>query len=288
MLARELRERDHLVLGETAHRHGVDLDRVRLRVGRRASRVRAAPASSASRRVICGETLPLQRVDRHVEAVDARRHQRPRVALEQVAVGRQGDLAEPRGSRRASPPGSGARGARAARRRSGGRRARPSRQAPARALDLLEGQELLAREPHHALGRHAVAAAEPAAVGDRDPHVADRATVPVEQLRARVIQRRYRDGNRDRPGRRRREPARAARRRPRARRTAADRARARRRARRRPRAVVVAKADSALPPLDCRIVIEPAAPRHPLCGIIAGLEAIGMRAPWSAPPTCRS
>jgi len=38
--------------------------------------------------------------------------------------------------------------------------------------------------------------------------------------------------------------------------------------------LVVAKADSALPPLDCRIVIEPAAPRHPLCGIIAGLEAI--------------
>ena len=38
--------------------------------------------------------------------------------------------------------------------------------------------------------------------------------------------------------------------------------------------VVVAKADSGLPPLDCRIVVEPAAPRHPLCGIIAGLEAI--------------
>jgi molybdopterin-guanine dinucleotide biosynthesis protein A len=38
--------------------------------------------------------------------------------------------------------------------------------------------------------------------------------------------------------------------------------------------IVVAKVDSALPPLDCRIVIEPAAPRHPLCGIIAGLEAI--------------
>ena len=38
--------------------------------------------------------------------------------------------------------------------------------------------------------------------------------------------------------------------------------------------IVVAKADSGLPPLDCRIVIEPPAPRHPLCGIIAGLEAI--------------
>ena len=38
--------------------------------------------------------------------------------------------------------------------------------------------------------------------------------------------------------------------------------------------IVVAKADSGLPPLDCRVVIEPPAPRHPLCGIIAGLEAI--------------
>src|ERR1700686_5566856 len=38
--------------------------------------------------------------------------------------------------------------------------------------------------------------------------------------------------------------------------------------------VVVAKADSVLPPLDCRLVIEPAQPRHPLCGIVAGLRAV--------------
>jgi molybdopterin-guanine dinucleotide biosynthesis protein A len=38
--------------------------------------------------------------------------------------------------------------------------------------------------------------------------------------------------------------------------------------------VVVAKADSSLPPLDCRLVIEPEHPRHPLCGIVAGLNAI--------------
>jgi molybdopterin-guanine dinucleotide biosynthesis protein A len=30
--------------------------------------------------------------------------------------------------------------------------------------------------------------------------------------------------------------------------------------------IVVARADSALPPLDCPVVIEPAQPRHPLCG----------------------
>jgi molybdopterin-guanine dinucleotide biosynthesis protein A len=38
--------------------------------------------------------------------------------------------------------------------------------------------------------------------------------------------------------------------------------------------IVVAKADSVLPPLDCRLVIEPAQPRHPLCGIVAGLRAV--------------
>ncbi len=37
--------------------------------------------------------------------------------------------------------------------------------------------------------------------------------------------------------------------------------------------VVVAKPDSVLPPLDCRVVFEPAAPHHPLCGIVAGLRA---------------
>ena len=38
--------------------------------------------------------------------------------------------------------------------------------------------------------------------------------------------------------------------------------------------VVVAKPDSMLPPLDCRLVFEPAAPHHPLCGIVAGLRAV--------------
>jgi molybdenum cofactor guanylyltransferase len=37
--------------------------------------------------------------------------------------------------------------------------------------------------------------------------------------------------------------------------------------------IVVAKADTVLPPLDCRVVVEPDLPRHPLCGIVAGLRA---------------
>jgi molybdenum cofactor guanylyltransferase len=38
--------------------------------------------------------------------------------------------------------------------------------------------------------------------------------------------------------------------------------------------LVVAKASSALPPLDCPVIVEPEEPRHPLCGIVAGLEAL--------------
>lgn len=42
--------------------------------------------------------------------------------------------------------------------------------------------------------------------------------------------------------------------------------------------VVVAKPDSELPPLSCRVIREPARPRHPLCGIVAALRAADGRA----------
>jgi len=38
--------------------------------------------------------------------------------------------------------------------------------------------------------------------------------------------------------------------------------------------VVLAKPGTALPPLACRVVLEPPRPLHPLCGILAGLRAI--------------
>ena len=38
--------------------------------------------------------------------------------------------------------------------------------------------------------------------------------------------------------------------------------------------VVIAKADSPLPPLDCPVVVEPAQPRHPLCGIVTALREL--------------
>jgi molybdenum cofactor guanylyltransferase len=47
--------------------------------------------------------------------------------------------------------------------------------------------------------------------------------------------------------------------------------------------IVVAKADTGLPPLECRVVVEPPAPRHPLCGIVAGLRAVELGAALVCP-----
>ena len=55
------------------------------------------------------------------------------------------------------------------------------REDPDQALDLLEAEQVGAVEPVHPLGRHAVATAEVAAVGDRDPQVGDRPPVGVEE-----------------------------------------------------------------------------------------------------------
>lgn len=52
-------------------------------------------------------------------------------------------------------------------------------------------------------------------------------------------------------------------------------------------AVVIAKADTPLPPLDVPVWLEPDAPRHPLLGIVTALEraqravvAVGCDQPW--------
>lgn len=38
--------------------------------------------------------------------------------------------------------------------------------------------------------------------------------------------------------------------------------------------VVLAKAASPLPPLDCSVLLEPAKPQHPLCGIVTALREL--------------
>ncbi len=55
-------------------------------------------------------------------------------------------------------------------------------------------------------------------------------------------------------------------------------------------AVVIAKADSDLPPLPCPLIDEPVRPRHPLCGIVAALEhaATGLQAGNTREPARRA
>ena len=106
----------------------------------------------------------------------------PAIALEQVAVGRQREVVEAldRGQHRDQLRE--ARAARAARRRSAARRVTPiATNSRTRRSISSKREDLGAVEPGQALGRHAVLAAEVAAVGDGDPQVADQAAVTVAQ-----------------------------------------------------------------------------------------------------------
>src|SRR3954468_5720638 len=180
VLARELGERDRLLLGEPAHRDRVDLDRVRLGV----LREDLEAAQNARQRVAAGpleEAGALERVDRDVEAVDARAHELLGVALEQVAVRRDREVldarhaGEHRGERRevAADEWLAAGQAHVADAHVGEQRDEPD--------DLLEAQDVVALEPRQPLRRHAVLAAEVAAVGDGDADVGDPAPVAVDQ-----------------------------------------------------------------------------------------------------------
>ena len=58
---------------------------------------------------------------------------------------------------------------------------------PGESFDLLERHDLRTWQPLHALLRHAVGAAEVAAIGDRDPQVLDDAAERIDQLLVRVV-----------------------------------------------------------------------------------------------------
>ena len=181
VFAGEARERQDLVLGEAAHRHGVDLDRM----GLRELRERVEPAQDLLERVTArhlAEALALERVDRHVEAAHARRDERLGVALELVAVRRQGDLAHVREG---------------AQHRDQARQLAAHERLPAGQADVatpISERTRIRRsissklrssargEPLHAFRGHAVAAAEAAAIRDREAEIADRPAVTIEQL----------------------------------------------------------------------------------------------------------
>ena len=212
MLAREPRERQHLVLGEAAHRDGVDLDRVGLRERGERLEAREHPRQRVAARHL-EEAVALERVDRDVEALDAGVDERRGVALEQEAVRRdrevldardRASIAASRGKSRrtsGSPP---------VRRTSCTPISRQQRDDAARSPRSV--RTALALEPRQALGGHAVLAAEVAAVGDRDAHVADVAAVTVDEGFAHDGQATGRDELRRPP---RRTPRCAGRRRPR-------------------------------------------------------------------------
>ena len=178
VLAGEAGKRDDLVLGEVPDRDRVDLDRVGLGVGAKGGEA----AEHLRQRVAPGhveEAVLLERVDRDVEARDPGGRERRRVALEQVAVRRHREVLEPVDGGEAG--GQGGELLPNERLAAGQPHIGDAERDEQRdeALDLLEREDAGPFEPRQALGRHAVLAAEVAAVGDRDAKVADGAPVRV-------------------------------------------------------------------------------------------------------------
>ena len=177
---RELGERGDLGLGEAADGDAVDLDRPQLGVPLGLGE----PRQDAVERVAAGdlgEADVRERVQRDVDASQPGRDERAREPVEQDAVGREREVTHA-GRRREHPHELGQ--VAAHERLAAGQ---PDLVDAHRghdgdeALDLLEGEQLGLGQPRQALGGHAVAAAEVAAVGDRDAQAADRAAPAVLQ-----------------------------------------------------------------------------------------------------------
>ena len=193
-VAPERGEVDDLVVVDAALHDGVDLDRVEARPpGRRRCRRAPGPArrggSSRTKR------SARERVEADVDPPQPGGAQLVGEQAQRGAVGRHrqiGRAARDRPTARSAPACS----------TSTGRWARtvgspPVRRMPSTSkrsttdrgepLDLLERRAPRSRQPRHPLLRHAVRAAEVAAVGDRDPQVADDAPEGIDQiLHARI------------------------------------------------------------------------------------------------------
>jgi hypothetical protein len=160
--------------------HGIDLDGVGLwEAGQRLEPLQHLAERVATRHR--EEAVALERVDRDVEPIHAGGHECLRVARQQEAVGRERELADVVDG--GQHPGQ-AREVTAHERLAAGEAHVADahrRQQRDHALELLEAQHLVALEPRQSLGRHAVLAAEVAAVGDRHAQVADVPAVAVDQ-----------------------------------------------------------------------------------------------------------
>ena len=141
----------------------------------------ASTRSSSSRLVEREEAFALQRVERHVDAPQPGGDEivrEPRASFTPFVVIA---MSTPSGASSCDQPGD----VRPHERLAAGEADRLEPEAldadPGDPGDLLVGEQLVAGQPLHALFRHAVRAAEVAAVGDRDPQILDAARERIDQ-----------------------------------------------------------------------------------------------------------
>ena len=173
-------KRADLALGEVAHRDRVDLDRADPFVG--GDRLEAA--EDLRQGVTAGdleEAVAGEGVDRDVDPADPGLDQGAGVTLQQVAVGRHREVPKALDRRQHRDQ---TRELLADQGLATGQPyvldPEPDQQGH-EAFDLLEREHLVTLEPGQPVGRHAVLAAEVAAIGDRDAQVGDRPAVGVDQ-----------------------------------------------------------------------------------------------------------
>ena len=168
-----------LVLVDPAQRHGIDLDREpgSLRC-REPFENHIEPAAAGD----LGEFRRVERVDRDVDPAHAAIAQFAGIAGELAAVGRQGQLVERAGAEMAAERAEEGHDVAADQRLTAGQAelldAEPDEGA-AHPVELFEGQELGFRQKRH-LFRHAIDAAEVAAVGDRYAQIGDGSSKRVD------------------------------------------------------------------------------------------------------------
>ena len=176
--AAELDQSHELVVIGAADDDGVELEAGEERRGG------ADAGEHAIELVQAGELLKpiaVQRIQADRQAMKARVLQRLRVVGQEHAVGRHGEIADARTRRQ---PRHQVGHVAAEQRLAAGEPHLVHAQIEEHVhepLDLLEVQDVLARQPHVVLLRHAVAAPEVAPVGDRQPEVAERALELVEE-----------------------------------------------------------------------------------------------------------
>ena len=172
LLATEAREVDDLVVVDAAHHDRVHLHRVE------PGDERGVDAGEHPVELVAlgerDEALAAQRVERDVDPAQPGRGEVVRELGQPHAVGRHREVDAER-REQLDEHGHVGPHERLAAGEADRLEAEPLDAHPGDPGDLLVGQQLLARQPVHPLGGHAVGAAEVAAVGDRDPQILDAA-----------------------------------------------------------------------------------------------------------------